>query len=306
MSESVSVIQIPDAAAEPAAYVQALLEVLGDRDPLEVLQTTSHAVDTMISQSDEAILSAKSDSRSWSFHDVLGHLLDVDIVYGFRLRLALSADNPTYPGYDEKGFSRLAKLDVPRLSVAFRWLRTANLELIRSLTPQQLDRRGVHSEQGGEDVRLMVRKLAGHDLAHLEQMRNALASARSQEGVDPATVDSLLRRAERAFAAQDLEAICALFTDDVTARYAGVAAIHGKNALRDHLERRLRKQKGYRPVKTLAVASGNVVVDSWEGEWTDPDSGQHMAGRGIEILKLRGRLVDELDAVFHSWPTSGS
>ena len=72
------------------------------------------------------------------------------------------------------------------------------------------------------------------------------------------------------------------------------------------LERRLRKQKGYRPVKTLAVASGNVVVDSWEGEWMDPDSGQHMAGRGIEILKLRGRLVDELDAVFHSWPTSGS
>ena len=306
MSESVSVVQIPDAAAEPAAYVQALLEVLGDRDPLEVLQTTPRAVDTMISQSDEAILSARSDSRSWSFHDVLGHLLDVDIVYGFRLRLALSADNPTYPGYDEKGFSRLAKLDVPQLCVAFRWLRTANLELIRSLTPEQLDRRGVHSEQGGEDVRLMVRKLAGHDLAHLEQMRNAITSARPQESMDPATVDGLLRRAEQAFAAQDLEAICALFTDDVTARYAGVAAIHGKNALRDHLERRLRKQKGYRPVKTLAVASGNVVVDSWEGEWMDPDSGQHMAGRGIEILKLRGRLVDELDAVFHSWPTSGS
>jgi nuclear transport factor 2 (NTF2) superfamily protein len=306
MSESVSVTQIPDAAAEPAAYVQALLAVLGDRDPLEVLQTTSGAVDTMISESAESILSTKSDSRSWSFQDVLGHLLDVDIVYGFRLRLALSADNPTYPGYDEKGFARLAKLDVPRLSVAFRWLRTANLELVRSLTPQQLDRRGVHSEQGGEDVRLMVRKLAGHDLAHLEQMRNALASAGSQEGVDRATVNRLLRKAEQAFAAQDLDAICALFTDDVTARYAGVAAIRGKNALRDHLERRLRKQKGYRPVKTLAVASGNVVVDSWEGEWTDPDSGQHMTGRGIEILKLRGRLVDELDAVFHSWPTGRS
>jgi nuclear transport factor 2 (NTF2) superfamily protein len=306
MSESASVIQIPDAAAEPAAYVQALLEVLGDRDPLEVLQATPSAVDTMISQSDGATLSAKSDSRSWSFHDVLGHLLDVDIVYGFRLRLALSAANPTYPGYDEKGFSQLPKLDVPRLSVAFRWLRTANLELIRSLTPQQLGRRGVHSEQGGEDVRLMVRKLAGHDLAHLEQMRNAIAPARSQEVMDPKTVDGLLRRAEQAFAAQDLDAICALFTDDVTARYAGVPAIHGKNALRDHLERRLRKQKGYRPVKTLAVASGNVVVDSWEGEWTDPDSGQHMAGRGIEILKLRGRLVDELDAVFLSWPSGGS
>jgi nuclear transport factor 2 (NTF2) superfamily protein len=305
MSESVSGTQIPDAAAEPAAYVHALLEVLGDRDRLEVLQTTPSAVDSMISQSELATLSAKSDSRNWSFHDVLGHLLDVDIVYGFRLRLALSADNPTYPGYDEKGFSRLSKLDVPRLSVALRWLRNANLELIRSLTPQQLDRRGVHSEQGGEDVRLMVRKLAGHDLAHLEQMRNAVTSVPSQEPIDATAVDSLLRGAERAFAAQDLDAICALFTDDVTARYAGLPAIHGKKALRDHLERRLRKQKGYRPVKTLAVASGNVVVDSWEGEWTDPDSGRRMAGRGIEILKLRGRLVDELDAVFQSWPCSG-
>jgi hypothetical protein len=167
-------IPIPDATAEPAAYVQALLSVLGNRDPLSVLAQTPVEVERIAGKRDAARLTTAAGPGEWSFRDVLGHLLDVDIVYGFRLRLALTADVPTYPGYDEKGFSRLAKLDVPGLVAAFRGLRAANLALLRSLTEAQLDRRGVHGEQGPEDVRLMVRKLAGHDLAHLRQMERAV------------------------------------------------------------------------------------------------------------------------------------
>jgi hypothetical protein len=169
-------IPIPDATAEPAAYVRALLDVLGGRDPLEVLACTPAEVGRIVSERDPNQLVRSSGPGEWSFQDVLGHLLDVDIVYGFRLRLALTADAPTYPGYDEKGFSRLAKLDVPGLVAAFQGLRAANLALLQSLTPDQLDRPGVHGEQGPEDVRLMVRKLAGHDLAHLQQMERAAAA----------------------------------------------------------------------------------------------------------------------------------
>ena len=170
-------IPIPDATAEPAAYVHALLAVLGERDPLVVLSATPAEVDRIISSSSSAALEQTPAEGGWSFRDVLGHLLDVDIVYGFRIRLVLTADLPTYPGYDEKGFSSLPKLNANGLAGAFRWLRAANIELLKTLTPVQMAREGVHSEQGRENVDLMVRKLAGHDLAHLQQMRRAVQLA---------------------------------------------------------------------------------------------------------------------------------
>jgi nuclear transport factor 2 (NTF2) superfamily protein len=295
-------VVIPDASTEPAEYVRALIEVLGDRDPVDVLSRTPGEVDRILGSEQPGVVLAREGPGEWSFRDVLGHLLDVDLVYGFRLRLALTEQVPSYPGYDEKRFSQLPKLDVVGLAAAFRWLRLANLELIGRLTPEQLARQGVHGEQGLEDVGLMVKKLAGHDLAHLGQMRRAIRNVRDGDGADREAAERLLRHAERVFAAQDIDAICALFTEDVLARYAGEPEISGQQQLRDYLERRLRRQLGYRPVKTLVAVVGNLVVDSWEGSWTDADSGVRMAGRGIELLKLRDGLVAELDAVFKAWP----
>jgi hypothetical protein len=38
-------------------------------------------------------------------------------------------------------------------------------------------RSGVHGEQGEEDFDLTVRKVAGHDLAHLNQLARTVAAA---------------------------------------------------------------------------------------------------------------------------------
>jgi ketosteroid isomerase-like protein len=226
----------------------------------------------------------------------------VDIVYGFRLRLALTDDVPTYPGYNEKAFSKLPKLDVAGLAAAVRSLRAANMAIIELLSPEQLGRQGVHGEQGLEDVGLMVRKLAGHDLAHLAQMRRAAGVSGERRHRDTADVELILRAAEHAFAAKDLDAICELFTDDVVARYAGQPEIHGKAQLREHLGSRLSNQEGYAPKKTLLMAERDLVVDSWTGAWKDRQSGVPMAGRGIELLRLRDGRVAELEAAFVSWP----
>jgi hypothetical protein len=86
------------------------------------------------------------------------------------------------------------------------------------------------------------------------------------------------------------------------ARYAGTPVIHGKAQLRRHLGERLRRQVGYEPRKTLVSVDGDVVIDSWEGSWTDAETGKRMAGRGMEALRISDGVVVELDAVFQSWP----
>ncbi|HZD37712.1 MAG TPA: DinB family protein [Actinomycetes bacterium] len=167
-------IVIPDATREPDAYVKALLEALGDRDPLEVYAETPAAVRELCGDLEGTAWTTPMAPGEWSAQQVVGHLFDVDVVYGFRWRLALTEDTPTYPGYDEKRWSLLARPAGPRLLEAFDGLRQANLALLRSLGEADLRRSAIHAEQGREDLRRMIDKVAGHDLAHRNQLQRTL------------------------------------------------------------------------------------------------------------------------------------
>jgi hypothetical protein len=167
---------IPDATAEPSAYVAALLETLGDRDPVEVYGATVDVVRERTNHLDQVSWTGRPLDGQWSPYEIIGHLVDVDIVYGFRWRLVLTAESPTYPGYDEKLWATLPKPPPAELMEAFAALRKLNLALVRSLSGDQLRRQGTHGEQGPEDFELMVRKIAGHDLAHLDQLESTIAA----------------------------------------------------------------------------------------------------------------------------------
>src|SRR5215831_9552265 len=56
---------------------------------------------------------------------------------------------------------------------AFGVLRHPNLWLLQSL-PDAWQRVGIHAEQGPETIEVSLRKLAGHDLAHRQQLKRTL------------------------------------------------------------------------------------------------------------------------------------
>jgi DinB superfamily len=170
-------IQIPDATLEPAAYVRALVDTLGDREPLEVLRQTSTAVRTMCGELSDAQWRRPMTDGEWNALQVVGHLLDVDVVYGFRWRLILTEDRPSYPGYDEKRWSLLPRAAPTQLLAALEGLRAVNLAVLEGVDLDAAKRSGVHGEQGEEDFDLTVRKVAGHDLAHRNQLARTVAAA---------------------------------------------------------------------------------------------------------------------------------
>lgn len=170
-------VVIPDATLEPVAYKQALIDLVGDRDPVAVLEATIPAVRRIAEGVGEEALYAEQADGEWPAAWVVGHMFDVDIVYGFRFRLVLTEDNPTYPGYDEKFWTPLPHLPFWPLVSAWEGLRAANL-LVLHRTRDQWHRTGVHGEQGPEDFTEMVQKLAAHDLAHLNQFERAVEAVR--------------------------------------------------------------------------------------------------------------------------------
>jgi uncharacterized damage-inducible protein DinB len=169
-------IQLPDAAREPAAYVRALLATLGEREPLEVLRQTPATVRSMCRALSGAQWRAPMAEGEWSALQVVGHLLDVDVVYGFRWRLVLTEERPSYPGYDEKAWSLLPRPAPERVLDALDGLRAANLAVLEQLDDADRRRLGVHGEQGEEHFDLLVQKVAGHDLAHVNQLARTVAA----------------------------------------------------------------------------------------------------------------------------------
>jgi hypothetical protein len=166
-----------DVPADAGAYISAILDLLGDRDPVEVLRQTPGAVRTMLGkQSDEALRRPEAPGK-WSAVEVVQHLADSDLVWAYRMRLVIAEDRPGLTGFDQDLWAtRLRYRDV-QLAAAleqFGTLRAINLRLIATLNASDLERVGVHTERGDERLDHMIRLYAGHDLAHLRQLTRIL------------------------------------------------------------------------------------------------------------------------------------
>ena len=162
-----------DAPELRARYAPAVLGLIGDRVALDVLRATpGEAARVMATLSPEKLMTAESEGK-WSIAQVLRHLADSDVVWGWRMRLILAQDRPTITGFDQDLWAQrldYAHADPSESLETFAVLRRDNLRLIERATPEDLQRVGVHSERGEESVGYLVRLFAGHDLMHLNQI----------------------------------------------------------------------------------------------------------------------------------------
>lgn len=183
-----SVFTNPGSASKEhaAAYIAAILDVLDDTDPLDVLQATPAAFARAIDGLSPTDLHAPERPGKWSVQQVLAHMADSEIVWSWRLRMVLAHDRPPLTGYDQDLWAERLKYEDAdaRLSLlVFTTLRERNLELLRGAGPEDLRRVGLHQERGEESVQHMMRLYAGHDVVHarqLERIRNAVTHGRSE------------------------------------------------------------------------------------------------------------------------------
>jgi hypothetical protein len=167
------------AAEHAAAYVPAVLGLLGDRDPITVLRETPSALPRAIEGLSPGQLRQAERPGKWSIGQVLHHLADSELVWAWRMRLILAHERPPLTGYDQDLWADRLRYDQgdPREALAvFAVLRQANLRLVEHATPADLRRVGVHAERGDESLEHHVRLYAGHDLLHLRQIDRVRSS----------------------------------------------------------------------------------------------------------------------------------
>jgi DinB superfamily len=167
--------------ADTAAYVAALLGLLGDNDPVVVLRQMPVALQRFLETVPAAIVTSPEAPGKWSIRDVVQHLADSELVGGFRLRMILAHDRPALMGYDQDLWAsrlRYCDVDVGDALEQFTALRRANVRIWQRLAPPDLARVGLHSERGEESLEHLRRLYAGHDLLHLRQLERIRASLR--------------------------------------------------------------------------------------------------------------------------------
>ena len=160
-------------AAEAKEYIAAILGLLGDRAPLDVLRATEDELRRRVKDVPPARLLKREAPGKWAVNQVVQHLADSDLVWGWRLRMVLAHDRPQITGYDQDAWADRLHYDEADVADAldmFRVLRRANLRLLTRASAEELERVGVHSERGEESVAHMMKLYAGHDLLHLRQI----------------------------------------------------------------------------------------------------------------------------------------
>ncbi len=160
-------------AEEAEAYVRAVLALVGDRDPFEILESTPRALRDAVSAMEPAALATPEAPNKWSIRHVLRHLADSEIVWGVRLRMVLAQERPRLAGFDQDAWAsrlRYGAAHVAETLDEFEVLRRGHLRLLRRAPREDLQRVGVHAERGEESVEQMIRLYAGHDILHLRQI----------------------------------------------------------------------------------------------------------------------------------------
>jgi len=148
---------------------------------LDTAEKSPKEIAAAVSGLPERVLRYKPAPEQWCVLEVLGHLADIEIVYGYRLRQMLADAKPVIAPLDQDAWARnLNYLNSPASElVAFYGLgRHHNLRLLRSLKASDFSKSAFHPEiQKDMTVADLVERMGGHGAGHLQQIERLKAAA---------------------------------------------------------------------------------------------------------------------------------
>jgi hypothetical protein len=149
---------------------------LADQDPVRVLSATASRLAELSKSLGESRINQPIAPGKWSPRQIIIHLADCELAFGFRYRQTLALDNHTVQPFDQDLWAKTyAAYGAEQALATFTALRNWNLTLIRSLKPEQFVKPCLHPERGQETLRTLIEINAGHDINHLRQLEAVAA-----------------------------------------------------------------------------------------------------------------------------------
>lgn len=132
--------------------------------------------ETVDSLNDEELSRTYRDG-SWNVRQLVHHIADSQLNMYQRLKLALTDENPTVPGFDEEKWAIQPDTKLP-VESSIKMLEGINERIVslgQNLTEEQLNRVFTHQTNCEITVAAKVAKLSWHEEHHLAHIKIALS-----------------------------------------------------------------------------------------------------------------------------------
>ena len=156
-------------ASEIAPHAKIYVDLVPGEDVLETLSTqiqrSRRAFESMGEQRAGSFMYAPG---KWTAKQVLGHLIDTERIFDYRVLRIARGDSTPLSGFEQNDYVLTAgseERSLDDLIDEFQIVRQSSLKLFRSLPPEAWDRRGQVSDWS-LTVRGIVFTTAGHELHH--------------------------------------------------------------------------------------------------------------------------------------------
>ena len=160
-------------------YFGKYIKLAAEEDDIaEAMERQIADLSTMIASAEPENLKDLHDPYTWTIKQVLGHVIDVEKVFGGRAhRIAFGGDE-SLPGFDHDKFVNdydYSSVPLADLLTEFEHSRIVNKLMFNRLTPEMWERKG---ECSGKkiSVRAIACLLAGHFIHHVGIAKQRMAS----------------------------------------------------------------------------------------------------------------------------------
>ena len=167
---------------------------LEGREAVAILTATPARLRELLTPLSAEDLDRTPGPNKWSLRELMAHLADCELAFGFRLRQALppigegigAPELPTIQPFDQDVWAtRYANYGFATSLATYEALRTWNLQLLETVRPEDRAQALQHPERGTITFQTIVETIAGHDTHHLRLLESLLKREGAQAVPSP-------------------------------------------------------------------------------------------------------------------------
>jgi len=160
-------------ADEFAPYYATYIDKVTEPDVIAALATLRQTTASLLAGLSESQAGYRYAPGKWTLREVVGHVVDAERIFAYRLLRIARGDETPLAGFDENAYvpaGQFERRPLADVAAELGAVRDATLALVRSVTVDAWSRRGTAS---GKPVsaRALAYIIAGHERHHLSVLR---------------------------------------------------------------------------------------------------------------------------------------
>lgn len=171
------------ATSEYATYYEGYVSQVSENDILPVLRSQTDELDVLLNRVEPAHETFRYAEGKWSIREIVGHLIDGERVFGYRVFCIARGERQNLPGFDQDDYMATApynQIELEDLLSELRLIRLGNIALLRTLDEETWNRVGTANDNQ-VSVRALAFIMAGHMRHHMNVLRERYLDAVPRE-----------------------------------------------------------------------------------------------------------------------------